>query len=340
MSNLDAATLDRLLKLQTEVASAPPEVETLMDLVTRRAMEVTGTDGAAIEIQEGPELVYRTVGGLASGQLGLRVPFATSLSGLSIRSGHPELSLDTDLDERVDRDSCRRIGLRSMAVHPLWFEQSPVGVLKVMSRQPLAVGQRELEILSTLGQIVTTIIDRASAMARLEQENLSLQYLASHDGLTGLRNRSAFYERLHLALALGQRSENPVGVVVFDLDGLKAVNDRLGHLAGDFLIRSFAERLGRSVRESDTAARLGGDEFGVVFTQVTDAETARRLAGQLAAQIEGELEFEGQGFPLMTSYGVAVAPFDGVDPETILSVADARLYDHKRSRGRSRLTTG
>lgn len=148
--------------------------------------------------------------------------------------------------------------------------------------------------------------------------------LADRDALTPLLNRRAFVRELGRATTFSGRYGFAASLVYFDLDGFKALNDRLGHAAGDAAIKAVAERLTANVRESDLVGRMGGDEFAVVLVQA-DQATAEAKAAALATAIEDA------ALGLKASYGVReLSP--GADPETLIAEADAAMFAAKRMR--------
>lgn len=148
--------------------------------------------------------------------------------------------------------------------------------------------------------------------------------LADRDTLTPLLNRRAFVRELARARTFAGRYGFPASLVYFDLDGFKALNDRLGHAAGDAALKAVADRLIANVRESDLVGRMGGDEFAVVLVQA-DRATAEGKAAALA------LAIEAVGNGLKVSYGVRELDPDS-EPETLIADADAAMFAAKRVR--------
>ena len=122
-----------IIRIQTEMARHGLDLAQVMSVVVDRALDLVKADGAAIELAENDEMVYRAVSGIASGQLGLRLKLASSLSGLCVLSGEITRCIDTETDNRVNRIACRRMHVRSMVAIPLVHSGMTVGVLKVMS---------------------------------------------------------------------------------------------------------------------------------------------------------------------------------------------------------------
>ena len=179
------------------------------------------------------------------------------------------------------------------------------------------------------GELVGTI----AAISDVTEEVLlheRLQWQASYDALTGLPNRTLFWERLSEALARANRRGETVGLLYLDLDGFKAINDRFGHEVGDALLSTAATRLQRCVREIDTVARMGGDEFTIVLDGPMDQDGARRVASAVIAELETPIVVGGQVLALSTSVGVALSTADA-KPEDLVRAADAAMYDAKHS---------
>ena len=168
------------------------------------------------------------------------------------------------------------------------------------------------------------ITERRKAEARIE-------FLAHHDGLTELPNRLLFTERLEQVIAQASPG-NPCALLCLDLDGFKNVNDRLGHAAGDFLLKTVARRLRDCVRDGDTCARLGGDEFAIVLPEVSAAQ-ALRMARQITSLLSGVYDLGPFGSAeIGTSIGIACAPEHAASSDQLLLVADRALYMSKKAR--------
>ncbi len=155
-----------------------------------------------------------------------------------------------------------------------------------------------------------------------------IAYMARHDSLTNLPNRSLFQERIEQAVAQAGRGQG-FAVLCIDLDNFKPVNDTLGHPIGDKLLKVVAERLSACVREVDTVARLGGDEFAIVQGNVKFPEDAAMLARRIVKTIGDTYEIDGQTLTIGCSVGVSVAPGDGSSSEKLLKNADIALYRAK-----------
>ena len=156
-----------------------------------------------------------------------------------------------------------------------------------------------------------------------------IEHQAYHDGLTGLANRKLFRERLIQALGQARRKKRGLAVLFFDVDHFKLVNDRLGHDAGDRLLREIALRLLRTVRKIDTVARLGGDEFTLLLLDTESAEAAVRVGRKLLDAMEAPFPIDGRSVSASASIGISLYPGDGDDDETLVKNADAAMYRAK-----------
>jgi diguanylate cyclase (GGDEF)-like protein/PAS domain S-box-containing protein len=161
-----------------------------------------------------------------------------------------------------------------------------------------------------------------------------LEHRAKYDRLTGLPNRSLLMDRLEQAIAFASARADPVWVVTFDLDNFKYVNDTLGHLAGDLLLRELAPRIAAAVAPTDTAARTGGDEFVLVLTGGIDERQAAAVVNAMMQAVSQPLTLEDHPLVVTCSAGVAAFPTDGADPETLIKHAEIAMYRAKE-RGRN-----
>jgi diguanylate cyclase (GGDEF)-like protein/PAS domain S-box-containing protein len=167
-------------------------------------------------------------------------------------------------------------------------------------------------------------------ISRMHHARSHLEYLAHHDALTGLPNRSLLYSRLTHSVERARRDRTLCAVLLIDLDGFKGVNDTLGHGAGDEVLRLAGNRMRQRLRDTDTLARLGGDEFVVVLERLSAAGDAAQIAQALVEQLRSPFQLDnGQGVSIGGSAGISLFPADGNDAQSLIRRADAALYRAK-----------
>lgn len=173
--------------------------------------------------------------------------------------------------------------------------------------------------------------------ARKEAE-ARVRYLALHDSLTGLPNRTMLMERLQQAINQARHNQKQVGLLLLDLDHFKHINDSLGHFIGDELLEQVACRLRSVLRECDIAARLGGDEFVVVATGLSGSHDAELLAERITKCLVEPFSVQGRQLHAGASIGICLYPGDGDNPAALLQAADTAMYQaKKKGRGNHRL---
>ncbi|MDQ9171684.1 EAL domain-containing protein [Oxalobacteraceae bacterium R-40] len=162
-----------------------------------------------------------------------------------------------------------------------------------------------------------------------KQNELRIQYLATHDALTGLPNRNLLQDRLEHAISMAHRSQHMVAVLFFDIDRFKLINDSFGHKAGDEFLQIMASRLRQVTQSGDTAARLGGDEFVVLLEGISSNEEVVHTAEKILACLHEPLTLNQQELVVSVSIGISVYPNDHQNAETLLKDADIAMYHAK-----------
>jgi diguanylate cyclase (GGDEF)-like protein len=323
LANRRASELDRLVETQTTIATARFDVQAVLDTIVEEARALTQAAGAVVELPEGDEMVYTAGAGAATVHVGVRIARAGSMAGLALTTRETLRCRDSELDPRVDRKATTAVGARSMIVVPLVHDSRAEGVLKVYSAAVDAFDDGHVRTLELLASMIAAALARAALMGRLAEQ-------AGTDELTGLMNRREWDSRLEQAIARSRRSGLPVSVVVLDVDGLKQVNDRDGHAAGDEYLKAVSGAWAHALRETDALGRVGGDEFAVLLEGVEELsarDTLRRLDRSLAPGHNA-------------SAGVATWRA-GEDAAALVARADAAMYEAKRiAHARGRRTAG
>jgi diguanylate cyclase (GGDEF)-like protein len=222
-----------------------------------------------------------------------------------------------------DNSAARRGAAFGCAIAlPVRSNERVFGVIECFATE-IGFDERRLrELLAAVTSHVSQFLQRKSAEE-------ALIYVASHDTLTGLPNRSMFNQALQHALARDLRYGRGVAVMFIDLDRFKLVNDTLGHTAGDRLLQECGRRLTDCLRNSDIIARFGGDEFAVLVEQFDQQAGVAAIAKKILSALKQPFVLDGHEFRVSASIGISIAPDDGMDIETLLSNADAAMYRAK-----------
>jgi diguanylate cyclase (GGDEF)-like protein len=248
-----------------------------------------------------------------------------SLTAQVIRTGQallltPETaaSVLSQLDTVVIPDALNWLGV------PLESASGIIGALVVLSSADnVRFTEQDKELLQFVAVQVAAAVERKRMHSRLE-------YMAQHDQLTNLPNRTLFLDRLQTALARALRERTRLAVLYLDLDKFKQVNDIYGHTVGDHLLQEVARRLTRCVRESDTVGRMGGDEYTVLLDGIKQFEDAAIVMGKILAALSEPYELAKATLRIVPSIGVAVYPENGEDRAELIRYADNAMYQVKR----------
>ncbi len=230
-------------------------------------------------------------------------------------------------EQRVYDDHGGSGAAGQLALTPIPYGGEIIGVLTLVWEQEPGPGEGDL----TLLRFIAEQIGNAIARARLLEQ---LSHQATHDVLTNLPNRALFLETLSRAVARAARQQLTHAVLFVDGDGFKAVNDSLGHAAGDEVLISMAERMRCCVREQDVVARFAGDEFAVLLDTVAGAHEAEQVAERIIADLSAPFPVHGYEAQTSCSIGIALSVAGTRAPEDLLRAADAAKYRAKRSGGR------
>lgn len=283
--------LERLLEAVGELATAPDETALCEHLLDRALDLLAATEGRVLRI-----------GANAGAQAALaRTPLSPPSPGSPTSTSGTAVS----------------------ASAPLRLQESVYGSVEVARRNGPAFDREDMRALEVLSH------HAAIALEHLREREAATQR-AEHDALTGLANRDRLWRQLESEIARAARHDRTLALVLFDVDGFKAYNDRHGHLAGDEALSRIGGLLARGGRASDLAARAGGDEFALLLPE-TDLAGARARAEKLRASVQNE--FGVGDHSLRVCAGVAAFPADGANARALYEAADQRLYRAKAGGG-------
>ena len=306
-SELETLTANELLQAKQGVERAFSELSSYMQAIDQHAIvSVAGRDGRMVQVND----KLLEVSGFSREEL-------LGQDHRVLSSGTHEKAFFEDLWRTLNRGQIWRgvICNRAKAGHLYWVDSAIV---------PLK---------DSAGEIVRFISIRIDITDRKKVEHEMVR-LATHDGLTGLANRSLLQDRIRQALESNKRTGSQAAVLFIDLDQFKTVNDSLGHEVGDRLLVEVARRLLALVRTEDTVARQGGDEFIVFLPRLPDAAIAGTLAVKLQRQLALPFVVDGREIYIGSSIGIAVFPDDGEDVDTLLRNSDTAMY-HVKEAGRN-----
>lgn len=179
--------------------------------------------------------------------------------------------------------------------------------------------------------LVFAIIQDITERRKAEGE---VQYLATHDSLTSLPNRTLFADRIEVMLAEAERFTTPAALISFNIDGFKTVNDALGSDAADAVLREMAKRLKSEVRATDTVARLGSDEFGITWADLKDINDLAGISNKIMRATEVPINIQGREIRLTASMGISIYPYDATTPSTLLQHSEHAMHKAKERGGK------
>jgi diguanylate cyclase (GGDEF)-like protein len=316
-----------LYELVQELGNSLSLDETL-SVVAVRLRKIVPYDAAAIYVRDGARLIPRYVNGddfrfFAS----LEIPIGEGLSGWVAENRQPIVNGNPAVESGHQAGPSKFSTLRSALAVPLEGPGGVVGVMTLYRADRDAFSRDQLRILQAISSKVSVAIENALIFRQLEDS-------ATTDYLSGLPNARSLFLRLDSEVARCRRGGERLCVVVCDLDGFKQVNDHLGHLEGNRVLRLVADALRNQCRQYDYVARMGGDEFVLLLPGVSGDSIRQRIdeMGRIAI---------GTSIPahkVSMSIGEARYPEDGSDAEELLAAADKRMYSAKQTKRTSKVT--
>ena len=333
----ESRRMAEIVSIQREIARHGLDLQAAMQTIAEHAKALTRSQGAIVEMLEGDEMVYRAASGNSTPHIGMRIKMQGSLAGLCVKENAVLKCDDSETDDRVDRLSCQKVGLRSMVVVPLQHDGHAIGVLKVLSSRVSAFSEEDVSTLEFTAGVLSATISNAAAnealkakTVELERVNTQLETLAMTDGLTGLKNHRTFQDTLSSEYSRSVRFKTPLSVILADVDDFKAFNDAFGHPAGDQVLQSVAKILCETARTTDCVARYGGEEFALILPD-TNAEGAAIIAQRLVKTVAS---YKWPNRTITISIGISTRHENVATTASMVKEADKALYLSKK-RGRN-----
>lgn len=315
------------------------DMPSVQEIVRHAARQLTGCDGATFVLRDGACCHYADEDAIAPLWKGKRFPLETCISGWTMLNSQQAVIPDIYVDPRIPHDAYRPTFVKSLVMVPI-RTRDPIGAIGNYWAEQRHPSREEVRLLQALADSTSIAIENVQLYQSLEQrvqertQELQQAYDQIHrlsltDELTGLYNRRGFYLLGNQTLRHAIRYGGGCTLIFMDLDGLKRVNDEMGHEMGDVLITQAAKILRKTLREVDVVARMGGDEFCVLTQgQVGDNLLQRMLQEVAAFNASGQ-----QPFSLSASIGIVDLPgCTDASLDDLLALADERMYENKRRR--------
>ncbi|MBF0564951.1 MAG: diguanylate cyclase [Nitrospirae bacterium] len=319
-------TISSVLRMSLEPISLKEQLERTLELIlflpwlslqSKGSIFLTGGLSGPEECSQN-ELVMVAVRGLNSYILRhcAKIPFGKCLCGLAAYTGNVVFATHIDDDHDVRYEGISDHGHYCV---PIKSGSNVLGVINMYVKKGHKRSKIEEEFLTSIANTLAGIVERRKSERRLEK-------MALYDNLTGLPNRTTFFDRLQQAVRLSRRNGHMVALLFLDLDKFKVINDTLGHDIGDMLLKSSARRLEGCIRSTDSVARMGGDEFTVILSRITKAQDASIVAEKIIKTLSEPFYFGGHECLIGASVGISLFPVDAEEPELLLKRADSAMY--------------
>ncbi|MGM3305221.1 sensor domain-containing diguanylate cyclase [Anabaena sp. WFMT] len=343
--------MERLLLVVQDLSLART-LDRIMEIVRVAARELTASDGASFVLRDNGFCYYADEDAIAPLWKGQRFPMNICIGGWAMLNHQPAIIEDVSVDERVPYVAYQPTFVKSMVMVPI-RTQEPIGAIGTYWATFHQPTLEEVKVLQALADITSIAIENVEVYSQLEQRvkdrTIALEqeieerkaaqaevlHLSLTDELTGLYNRRGFFVLGEQQLKLAQRTQIPTCLMFIDLDGLKQINDQLGHEFGDFAILASANLINQTFRSSDTLGRLGGDEF-VLLLQSHDLNVEVMIQ-RLQSSIDKYNQSGDKPFVLSMSIGVVdYNPNEPVPLNHLITLADELMYKHKRAKKQER----
>lgn len=330
------------------------DLETIMRTVRRVSRELTGADGATFVLLEENTCYYADEDAITPLWKGRRFPTEVCISGWVMQNKKPAVIEDIYQDARIPIDAYRHTFVKSLVMVPI-RTLDPVGAIGTYWAKQHKATEDEVRLLHALADTTAVAMENVRIYAELErrvqertakleeinkrladeiterqQAEEQVRRMSITDDLTGLYNRRGFFLMAEQELKIARRENTPRILLFADLDGLKQINDTLGHEAGNEIIVDSARLLQSAFRESDVIARLGGDEFIVLLNA---SGYTYNIEGRLQAKVDNFNRNSNRRYKLSLSFGMAHwLPSNNVTLDELVSQADKAMYTHKQAK--------
>lgn len=299
----------------------------MLDMLVRNIEEQSGKMFCSFLLpdEQGMHLLHAAAAGLPASyvQEVNKLPITIFADTIPHGTSHGLLDIAKEPAWAEWRHFAQSHGLRANLAAPILSSNgSTLGAIATYYIEPNNPDSHDLELVRLAVNISKIAIERRQTEERLA-------YLAHYDTLTGLPGRALFRDRLKHAMAKAERNKQMVALMFLDLDRFKAINDTLGHSAGDALLKNVAQRLKECVRDEDTVARLGGDEFTVILEEISDVADASIVAKKIIDSVALPMFLNGHEVFVTASIGITVYPLDNADMDELIKNADSAMYRAK-----------
>jgi diguanylate cyclase (GGDEF)-like protein len=325
-----------LIRVVQELSLAR-NMKNIQEIVVSAARKLTNADGATFVLRDGDCCHYMDEDAVAPLWKGKRFPMKICISGWVMLNHKPVVINDIYKDPRIPVDAYKPTFVKSLAMVPI-RTMSPIGAIGNYWSNTHLPSEDDLELLQALADTTAVALENVKVYneleervrqrtAELEAANEAIQRLSIRDELTGLYNRRGFYLLAEQELIRARRQNSTTLVMFIDIDGLKPVNDQLGHKVGDHLILEAAKVIVSSMRKSDIIGRFGGDEFCIMALDCDHNAVRARLQKMI-----DQFNRKSQTFNLSMSIGFANPKNPDETLDNMLSRADQEMYIEKRMR--------
>jgi diguanylate cyclase (GGDEF)-like protein len=329
---ISSTLFDSVYKIASSLTSSLKEEEVLNNIMALVG-EIFQPDNWSLfsYLEDEHKLEFKIVVGKESEHLiGKSFSADSGIAGLCMKSRKPVIIPDASKDERILDLGIEEVKTKSIIAVPMYSNDIPLGVIELINADEACFLPEKIKLLETLADFASISMQNSLYLKTIEKK-------ATIDDCTDLYNARFMYTVLNKEISRFRRNSTQFGLVFFDLDHFKSVNDNYGHLIGSQLLREVAGVIKECIRPTDWGIRYGGDEFVVILQSAGYRETMT-VTERIREKLNSRVFFEDEGFNIKVpaSFGLAIFPEDGGDIEGIIKAADNAMYEAKKS-GRNRI---